>query len=757
MRAALLLSLLLMLLSPLAPAVGAQATGTGAGADHTTTIHQEGAGDVQVCVTGSCQTAPGGRWSQLDLTGLSVIEASDTFAFVIAVAGLTPQGAELAFAESGVYQIFFKNHDRQFRLDVFRTFTGGVTYRATLNALDPARHAYYPITRDAADLEVKEDLAANTITAKVLHRDLLADGFGAVPHPEVPFTGFRVAARAMGNQFGAQRGPAGALKVPIPIATDALPDSGNATTTLPIYYGVQQSGHIRLRSDIPSRSSNGEATTFVYQLHARNLGPTEDRFTLSVSNVPTGWDVRLPAEQVTIPGNGTLHLLVLATTPFSHNHGKAENFQVEARSVSEAGAIGRIQLGVRYTDPPQPAGHHPQLWLHSLPASDDPMASVLSTAFPGDTNADASAFMNAQMEDPNDAKVMVPGNLECLTFGGEPCKEDGVAATPGTPTAHYTWEVPLSPGLDMGLDFDMAGKGASPQAPVLEVSIKNTLPMVAATFGGRILYVPPGGASQDQFGINAVNDTVVAYLETTAPADVQANTDATTYTVAVKPAPGGDFIAYARGASLLMVLELNFTRADAFFGPKDAPLLRSGGTMILPLFEYHDFVDGPVGLSNIELVATTKTDRFVNAGETLVFNMTVVNHGKSADTVLIEVTGNHAPTHADPWARLHLASNPVHLEGGASQQLWISVAVPAGAQSPEAADLVITAVSENDFTQRSLLHLYGVVDTQNDWPNEAHLVPDVEDASAKTPGFGLLAFLAAVGVALVLVNRRRMV
>lgn len=751
-----------------APAAGQTTPLPGSPAtEFTTHIADDAVGDVQVCDNATCQPAPQGRFQPADLKSLDVKETNDAFAFIVGVASLQPSPAEVPGSESGTYSIMFQHADRGFRLNIFRSYFAGVSYGAQLQALDPARHAYFTVTSNSADLEVKEDLAANTITATILHRDQLADGNGAAPHPEVSFTGWRATSRSLQNgNIGLGRGPTGGgQKVPTPTATDAMPDSGNATAGLPVHFGVLQTGHARLHSLIPSRASNGEATTFVFKVTAQNLGRDEDRFTLSAVGVPSTWQVKLPAEQVTIPGNGTLQLLVLVTTPFAHQHGKYLSFVIEAHSVSDATTVGRIELGVRYSNPPQPAGHHPQLWIHSQSAGSDPATVALQTLFPGNTGSDNEAYMNAEEIDPNEAvpPVQVPGDLVCEDLPAADCQGNVPSTSTTTPVVHYEWAIPLSPGLDMGLDFDMAGKGSNlNEPPSLKVAFANKLPMQGAVLSGHIMYYPPQPSTSNSIPNGppgappTTNQTIVARFDATAPVDVPAQNPGQAFTTLIHPAIGGDYIAFQKGASLVMFLNLNFTRADPFFGPRDAPMLVPGGTLTLPLFEYHDPISD-IYVSTVELVATSKADRFVNPGKAVLFNVTLVNHGDTQGTFLVEMTGTHAEGSSEPWARLLIANPKVTLAAGGSMQFAVAVDAPAGAQRPDAADLVLTATGETDFAQRSLLHLYAVVDTTHEWPDQRSDVDHVAGniaASSKTPGLELVAIVAALGACALLIRRR---
>ncbi|MCA1819613.1 MAG: hypothetical protein LC620_06135, partial [Halobacteriales archaeon] len=482
----LLVALLAALLLPMALPAGAQEpVGTHIGDDNTQ--------DVKVQAGGQEALAPSDAFAAADLKALDVQETPDNFVFVVTVASLAPQ-AEGPIEGSTQYYVYFLQHDRVYRIHMTRQVFTDKIYSGRLEGFDPGRGGYFGIM----PLDVQAAPAANTLTVTV-GRQALVDANGAAPHPEIPITGFHTTAQALGqNLRGSKFGVNGLAQAS---AYDAMPDTGNATTSLPVTFGVRQTGHARLASDTPTRASNGEATTFVFQVLATNLGAKEDTFTLTTTGAtPAGWTVKLPSSQVTIPGNGTISLPVLVTTPFTHTHGSFQNFILEMTSVNDAQSVGRVQLGVRYTLPPQPAGHHSQVWFHSQAASDDPVTSAFQKTFGGS----AELFVNAEENDPTDDLVDVPGD------------NAGTGVASGGPTQSYTWEVPLSPGLEMGLDFNLAEKGS------LQVNVKSTTALPKAVLSGQLVhYAAPAAANTVGGNQERGAATYLADLVPTAPVDIQ--------------------------------------------------------------------------------------------------------------------------------------------------------------------------------------------------------------------------------------------
>ncbi|MEA3190436.1 MAG: hypothetical protein QOD77_1018 [Thermoplasmata archaeon] len=725
MRAlALLLTALLLVPAPIA--------GQAAPAEYPT-VHllDDGTADVAVTVAGQGTAAPAERMAALDLKGLDLQETTEGFVFTLAVASMAPQVPAVPVAEQGSYNLFFHHSDRDFRIQlVARGFRldGTSDYRARVQASEPGRGIYYGVGPDQV---VDVDQAAATFRVTV-DRDLLADSNGAAPQPDALLTGFH--AQSSGLLGNVNRGVtlAGGQETPVPRASDAMPNNGNGTLDFVVAFGVQQTGHARLKSEIPTRASNGEATTFVYQVEAFNLGSDEDLFNLVAVGAPANWQVKLPASQIPIPGNGSVVFPVLVSTPFTHVHGAFQNFVVEMRSQRDPSAVGRAELGIRYLDPPQPAGHHNTLWLHSVLGPDDPQSTVLA-ALVG-TGTFNTAYFNAGEVDGLDAGVPVPPDFR----GGMEIKDNA-------PRTRYCWNIPLSPSLELGLDVDLSAPNGTYRIPVT-----TQVPLLAATLSGLIVRAgpPDGGFSRfsDCGFADSGNVTGVLRLAPSAPLDLMGGQEMLTGEVG--GLPEADFIAYEKGASMVLVISLEGTRVDPFFGG-DMPKLLPGGILeALPLSEYHDPVND-VFASRAELVADSQQDRAVNPGRTVLFSARLLNHADEAHSFRLELAGSKVE-----WARV-LGAAVVEVPAGGETTVHVAVQVPDGTPAGQAADLVLTATSESDLSLRSLLRLFAIVEAGTGIPDEAEQVRSLDtDASAGTPGPAPM--LLAVGVlALALVLRRR--
>ncbi|HUR62615.1 MAG TPA: hypothetical protein VM286_09665 [Candidatus Thermoplasmatota archaeon] len=688
--------------------------------DPSTRILEDRGGDLRVSVGGTDQD-PSGHWQAADLKALDVTETSDEITFRLTVASLAPDTG-LPFVEDLEYDVSFRHLDQVYRVHMSRSVQFGTYAYAYLEAYNPARQRY---EQRSFPEDVLQDATAGTLSYSV-RRDLLVDRDGNAPHPEVPFTEWQAQATSypvFGNGVTGICLPA-CVPQPTPAAHDAMPDQGNGTVPLPIRFGISQTGHAHLSSPTPTRASNGEATTIVYQVEAQNRGPRNETFSLTASGVPGAWIVRLPAARVTIPANGSVLLPVLLSVPFAHAHGTYQKFLVELTSLADPGSVGRIQLGIRYADPPQPAGHHDDLYLHTPQQASRSVNPALDPLLYGTSGA----YMNALVDDPLDAKAEVPG-FNC---------RGSLSISSGGPQAQVCWFVDLKPQLELGLDFDLARVGT------LTLPIRTELPMTGAQLTGNLYYVAPG----DGFRFEGF---AVATLRPAAPQDLAPHSSGNILKADVVPTPEGDFVTYRRGSALYLEILVNYAGQSAvsFNVPATAPMLQPGGILSdLPLNEYHDPVDALFASnSTLHLLATSLQDRPVNPGKTVLFNLTLENGG-AAGLFDLALTGTHLP-----WARIVSPGPQVRLGEGGSVPVQVAVQVPQEADQGDTADLVLAATLSSDLNVRSLARLFATVDTRAQHPDEAGLLADPGKAKGTpTVAFGLLA--AAI-VAVAAARRRR--
>lgn len=741
------------------PAVG-QPAPEAAAATH---VLDDSTGDVMVNANGQT-TGANGRWAAADLKGVDVAETQDDLTFILTAASLSTQPEAPMVEGIVVYRIDFTHNDRLFQVVMVRQNAGQTNfYTAMLQAYDNGRDAYASITKQSV---ATADESKGTISA-TFSKDTLVDEEGNAPQPQVPFTQWHASAQNLGTAFFGQNGqgclgPAGCQALPNVQATDAMPDQGFGPSDLKIRFGIVQTGNARLSSPVPNRASNGEATTILYQVVGHNVGKTSDMFMLGASGAPAGWDVQLPAEHVTIAANDSVNLPILVTIPFTHLHGSYQFFVLTMTSMKDAGSVGRIQLGVRFSNPPQPTQHHPTVWVHS-----DDQGGFLDTLPNGATVQDATfgtgakLYMNALEDDDKDSHLDVAGN-PCNMRGGTP---------PVPPMESYCWDVPLSPSLELGLDFDMNKTGK------ISIPIATKGPMQASVLRGSLEYYPPvnntggnrGGGLRGGQG-NFQQPKQLAEIDPKAPVDVSANGQVA-LEADLKPILADPYIPFVKGASLVLHLQVDFTGVNAVFFPNQVtpPFVQAGGLITdLPLLEYHDRVNQLFASSSeLMLSAAGAQDRMANPGSDVLFNLTLMNHGKKATTVDLVMRGTHAE-----WSTVLVPTKTqVQLPADGSTKVSIVVHVPktakggsAGSGSMagmnmggDAADLVLSVTSTTDLNQRALARLHVMADTSKAWPDDHDTVLAIQGLNAKksTPGLELPLLLAALALVL-LAQRRRM-
>jgi hypothetical protein len=691
-------------------------------------VLEDKAGDVVAEANGV--GAPGGasgRYAATDLTGLSVQESLTEFTFALAVASLSSAGETLA--ETSVYRVDFAFQGTGYRIVLFRQVTTGPQYAGFLDVLDPGNGRYSFVEQLPVDVSAE----ANAMTVRVA-RDLLVDADGAAPYPGSALTGFHAYAIGLVDTTGGQLrfGPLGGVDLPPLRIFDAMPDSGNGTLDWAVRLGLAQTGNARLASLVPVRASNGEATTFVFAVKASNLGPAQ-RFRLSAAGAPATWQVGLPSDLVEIPAQSSVDLPILVSTPFAHQHGTLQQFTLELAGVDHPGDVGRLRLGVRYTQPPQPAGHHDTVFLHTAAGLADPVNTAFSAAAGFDST---SLYFNTLAPEDDEADVHTPvaGSL----FDIDP------------PSITYTWTVPLSPGLQMGLDFDLSRQG------LLRVPVDTVLPMMGAVLAGRIVYTDTSAdacsgddCTVDDFAFGPGRHLQAAAVGPSAPQDVPPNTKGAMFEAPVLPLPAGDYLPFRPGATLALQLNLTFTRVDGFV-PNESPDV-AGGEMVLPLLEYHDPVTQVFSsLGSLMIEVTGEQQRLVNPGGTALYELRLMNHGASDASYDLSLDGANLG-----WASI-LGDRRVSVPAGQERMLGIAVTAPSSAHDADASDLVLTAVDAKDPTARTLARLLTTVDTDAEHPDDASKVPglDAQLHSKGSPGLEPLALAAAL-VALAFAARRR--
>lgn len=515
---------------------------------------EDALGDVQVVADGVPAGLPASpAYASMDLLGLDIVEEADAFTFRLQVDDLAQ--ADDKAPDGEICDVFLAHNDREFRLHVTRLTPALIGGRATLLARE-AGGAWD--THSEADLQATFDLATDTITLRLARADLV-DASGAAPFPGRVLDDVHALCR---NHASGVSVVGGVTPTSPLIVRDDLPDAGMEPGAWPVTIGAAQTGHALLTSPQPFRSSNGEATTFRYNVTAHNLGAARDEFVLVARDVPSNVNITLASDRIILEGGAQEAFPVWVSVPFAHEHGSTTSFILELASVSDAGSVGRLEMGARYLAVPQPSGHHDTLYLHTYPQ--DGVTDTAVATLPGLYGNDG--YLNTLQEDPGDSR-------DPLTFSSA---SNGVAEDTGT------WELALNPGLRMGLDVDLSRLGQ------LSVSFGSRTPMELTV-------------SAEVYVYGAGDPVVVARM---APTVTTVSGEVSSVIGELVPDPAADVVAYAPGRQLVLEVRTTNTAPSALLAV-DTPWLLPGGWLRLPLLDYHDSVAEMPETGTVVLAGTT--------------------------------------------------------------------------------------------------------------------------------------------------------
>lgn len=553
------------------------------------------------------------------------------------------------------------------------------------------------------EVDIVDDLEANTFTATI-PRSLLTDTNGRLVGPGSLFSQAYATSDYDTEESMATFG--------LVRSEDRMPDSGVGTGQFETTYGIVSSGHLSVYSPLPLRTSNGEATTFLFQVEITNDGDFIDTVHPEWSGGLDAWTVTFPDGPVRLEPAESRALPFLVTVPFSHEHGAYHPFTVSFQSQADPEARGNIELGIRYTAVPQPAGHHPEVFLHA----------------PG-----SEAFFNTVEEyEPVEGEEPESNSYQCSSGGA------------------VGQVVPLAPSLSMGLDFDMDAEG--------EATWLMTSDQDSSGYSVEAYFVVSNGDAPSNCSIarGDVPNGAVAMVQSTGPMEINGG-EVVEFTAPVIPMEAGDYVEFHENNQLYLAIRIVDPSDDpsgGFFGGPNAALSRptweEGSSFLLPLLEYHDDVDDYFSeLSGIDLYVNRTQERYVNPGEAVIYRIQATNVGVFDSEFNLELTG----THTD-WARILGDHKSIKLDAGESRELALAVIAPSsGAADGEVADIVLHATLDQDESIRSIIRLLTEVDTDADHEDESHLM-DAVDAELKQSPSASLALIPLLAAAVAVARRR---
>lgn len=338
---------------------------------------------------------------------------------------------------------------------------------------------------------------------------------------------------------------------------DRLPDDGAVSFDVAI--GLPQDG-LRLHTPEPLRWSNGEATTYAYNLELWSEDGEQD-VTWSVDGLPPAWRIALP--DLDRIGAAPQPVQVRVSVPFAHQHGVTETFALTAEGT--AGRAG-IELGVHYPAVAQPSGHHPTLHIHTAPGEPYELDTVLQVL--GSSEA-RRTYMNTLEDDPDSDGEGAPALFDGC--GNDDCTE-----------MRFRWNVPLVPGLAMGLAHEPGNEGTA------RIDLSAAVPVDARMRGELIVTQATVNPFRDR-----IEGTVIAAF------DAQTSTDGSVEA----PIVWGDDDRVPYDARNQLWLAITIDTAPTLVSQTPATPVLMSGRLDLPLQEYHD------GVASVhEAVPETATD-----------------------------------------------------------------------------------------------------------------------------------------------------
>lgn len=483
-------------------------------------------------------------------------------------------------------------------------------------------------------------------------------------------------------------------------------------------------GDLSLATPLPTRFSNGEATTMHWPIEVANHGTRDLDVRLDLS--AAGAEARAPPG-VRLAGGQSKVVNVYVTLPFAHEHGTQRTFLLTADS--GAGDRATLRLGVDYPAIAQPAGHHPDLYLH---------ASVQTLA--GTLPVFGSQWMNTATEDDRANADEVGGNQGV-------CPDATPQPLGGSLEWGTLWVFGLDPGLRMGLD------GRPGDLASLDVELVGAAAMPPGRLHGRLLLDSQRGDDGDfsLFETNATTQATAAVPATPGPTRQAVKLD-------LPMPPELDLVPPSRAENLLLALlfcldapppggfAVSTAASLATFVDAQPYSLASGGQLRLPLEEYHDAVDLAGASQGLALTVADPVRRAA-PGATLLWQpaLDVAEASAPAGAQLsVRLFGNAAPQ-----ARL-LGEATVPAR---DTTLGVVLTVP-DAPTGTVLDLLVDVTDEADPARSAGLRLSVLVDPAGT-DDDSEKVAGLSATPKESPGPSTAALLAGLGVAAAAVAGRR--
>ncbi|HEX2022692.1 MAG TPA: hypothetical protein VHH36_08255 [Candidatus Thermoplasmatota archaeon] len=541
------------------------------------------------------------------------------------------------------------------------------------------------------------DADAGTITFTV-SKLLVTDGDGRTPHRGATI-----------GELGAYtyRDPADAPLFFVPGGVGFHDSMGDDSAKYAFLKGDDVTGPLVVGCVDRIRVSNGGATTLVYRVTIKNTGERPQDLDLALVDLPQGWNASVESPLRMGPGESRT-LPVLASVPFAHVHGGFSGFNLTVQDRNDANTRGRMMLGVLHTPIAQPAGHHPDLYLHVPQGTGaGPVVDEFQRQFP---------FGALRMNTESTHEAELPEVYPTWNDGGA-----------------YAWWMRLEPALRMGLDFDVTKTG------LVEGAVRGVVD-TPATVTAILHY-----ASADTTG--DWNETILAESDAVS---VDLKRDAATpFALTLTPTADADYVPYMPRQRLSLELrvepEVQTPNVEILFLLEAAqPRLEVETFHVsLPLEEYHDRLSSVGGDSLVSLQAVGEVQRAARPGTTIAYLFDLKN-GAGEDVVFdVNVAGG------DAALGQIVPAQGVVVPGGGTVRLTLGVTVPSDAEDGRQIEVLVFAHARDDPALSAIARTSTVVTSGADAaPDESDVLRQAQDAQRDAPGPALaLVVLIAVGVA----------
>lgn len=501
-----------------------------------TVVLEDPEGDVVLGSYG--QTVPAVvPWQAVDMTAISVDEDADNIYWTVRIAG-EPTNVG-GCPDSGDLRTFFRYGEARYHVQqgydlqcipygmFWETFAGDFNRRFI------------------SQLDVDANGPAITVT---IPKDLVIDEGGAPPIEGRSLTHIRGRSFNMFSLGGPDiTDPFNGGEADMLVVNDDIPDAeADAGSYVIQSGGIRYDGDLRLLSDRPFRASNGGEGVYLYDVRIDNKGPARD-LALTLEAIPEQWQVAAPTK-FSLAAESVTAFQVGVEMPSRHSHGGTDSVVLR---IADSTAWAELDIGVSYLTIPQPAGHHPELFLHAAGAS-------------GMAPLGASGTFTMNTTEPLGTRT-IPADYE----GGPTGRE-------------LQWHVCFEGDLKLGLNFtDDLGQYGLTLA---------SAPDGNHVFSGRLMHLGAGIPLQDchpqHFGDRRQTDLAMLDETLVSVSGSMAGLPATPIPIAGAVLPLVDVIPYEAGAVLYLGLSLELSTVNVASLGNTA--LAEGGSVVLPLTEYRE-------------------------------------------------------------------------------------------------------------------------------------------------------------------------